>query len=125
MLCFLIGCTKNIYHVDIQGIMDLSAAYGAAFFAAPLGMTDGGLSPTTAATVAQEETVPALTATELEQLDTVQRPVARPKRVHRHNRSADGSGIYAINVEIGRDEAHLLMIFIAVLILSLLFSAKK
>ena len=100
--------------------MDLSAAYGAAFFAAPLGMTEGGSAPTTAATVAQEEI-----ATEMEQLDIAQQPVPRTKRVRRHNRSTDGSGTYAISVEIGRDEAHLLMIFIAVLILSLLFSAKK
>lgn len=105
--------------------MDLSVAYGAAFFAAPLGTTGVGSSPTTAATVAQAETVPALTATELEQLDRVQQPVPRTKRLHRRERSTDGNGIYAIHVEIGRDEAHLLMIFIAVLILSLLFSAKK
>ena len=111
---------KNIFYVDIQGTaMDLSAAYGPAFFAPPLGMTDGGSSPTTATTVAQED------ATELEQLDTVQQPVPGSKRVRRHNRSTDGNGTYAISVEIGRDEAHLLMIFIAVLILSLLFSAKK
>ena len=98
--------------------MDLSAAYGAAFFAAPLRMTDGDLAPTTAATVAQEETVPALTVAEPE-------PVPRTKRARRHNGPTDSNGIYAIHVEIGRDEAHLLMIFIAVLILSLLFSGKK
>lgn len=119
-LCFLIGCTKNIYHVGIHHIMDLSAAYGAAFFAAPLGMTNGALSSSTAATVATKVTDSAPTTTELEQPS-----VPRTKRAHKPTRFPDGSGIYAIHVEIGRDEAHLLMIFIAVLILSLLFSAKK
>lgn len=93
--------------------MNLSAAYGAAFAAAPLGMT-------AAATVASQETAPVLTD-EAEEIV----PVApRRKPMQRHSRSLGGD-IYSVHVEIGTEEAHLLMMFLAVLILSLLFSARK
>ena len=91
--------------------MNLSAAYGAAFAAAPLGMTADVVPSTTAATVASQESV----------IDD-EVPVARRNKPMQRRRSRE---MYAIHVEIGREDAHMLCLFIAVFILSLLFSARR
>lgn len=100
--------------------MDLSAAYGAAFSAAALGMAAEVVPPTTAATVASQESVPVLT----DEVEGIVPVAPRRKPMHRHGRSSGGD-IYSIHVEIGREEAHMLCLFIAVFILSLLFSARR
>ena len=89
--------------------MELSVAYGAAFFAEPFARRPqlfsqgvaSNTAPTALTTTAAAETAAPTNTTE---------------------RRAD---IYAINIEIGRDDAHLLCVFIAVLILTLLLSSRR
>lgn len=89
--------------------MDLSVAYGAGYFAAPLGMSE----PTPPPPAAGDSN----TVQELEEF-----VAAEP----RSRRTADARrDVYSIHVEIGRDDVHLLCMFIAALILSLLFSSRK
>ena len=90
--------------------MDLSAAYGAGFFAPPLGMADPPPAPAPKDLVVPEQP---------DEILPVERMPSRSKR------RGDGGDVYMMQIEIGTDDAHLLAIFIAVLILSLLFSSRK
>ena len=80
--------------------MDLSVAYGAALFAGPLG-----------ATTNVEQVV--------EQQQEVEEHDARPQR------RRPCQDMYSLHLHIGRDDAHLLCVFIAVLILTLLLSSRR
>lgn len=84
--------------------MELSVAYGAAIFAEPL-----RVRPFPLGVVSQ----PALAA-------TAEAETAEPT-----NAVERGADVYAINIEIGRDDAHLLCVFIAVLILTLFLSSRR
>lgn len=95
--------------------MDLSAAYGAGYFAAPLGMADDPPPVPPAPPAPTGLVVP-------EQPDEIL-PVERMP--FRSKRRGDRGDVYMMQIEIGTDDAHLLAIFIAVLILSLLFSSRK
>lgn len=97
--------------------MDLSRAYGTNFVPAPpLGTS-----------IASPPTSPAAD-------DLV--PVQREERGKRRNnitgempelemRQNPARAVYMINIEIGKEDAHLLCMFIAALILSLLFTSRK
>lgn len=88
--------------------MDLSAAYGTGYFAAPLG--------------AAEDQTP--TDTPPEPLDDIP-PTVELTKHNKHSRSSRSGDVYMIHLEIGRDDVHILCMFIAALILSLLFSSRR
>jgi len=90
--------------------MDLSRAYGSNFTTQSLGSP----APTTLPT---DEIVP------VQVIDGGDNGSEVPKRPRRsRNREVD---VYKIHIEIGRDDAHLLCMFIAALILSLVFTSRK
>lgn len=88
--------------------MDLSRAYGSNFMTQPLGTQ----VPTTLAT---EDIVP------VQMLEAE----GNCSAVTGGNTSCIPRDVYSIHIEIGRDDAHLLCMFIAALILSLLFSSRR
>lgn len=89
--------------------MDLSVAYGAEYFAPPLDISE----PTPPPPAAGDSNI----VQELEEF-----VAAEPRSRRRADARRD---VYSIHVEIGRDDVHLLCMFIAALILSLLFSSRK
>lgn len=82
--------------------MDLSSAYGAGYFATPLGATHTPQAPL-------DEIGPAV-------------ELAEPQKHSTPNRRGD---VYMIQLEIGRDDVQILCVFIAALILSLLFTSRR
>lgn len=82
--------------------MDLSQAYGPAFFAPALGVSDESKNY-----AEQAETVRESTET------------------NHHQLAETTPNVYLIEIKIDRDDCHLLCMFIGVLILSLLFSSRK
>lgn len=97
--------------------MDLSHAYGASYLAKPLG------SATEPAPVTADDILPTQQASDdivpMQQTDSGEvAPTRRP-------RPARDGDMYMIHLEIGRDDAHLLCIFIAALILTMLFTSRK
>lgn len=93
--------------------MDLSRAYGSNFLLAqPLGTS-----------IANPPTSPA--AEDVVPVQRMRRNEITGEMAELEMRPNPGRAVYMINIEIGKEDAHLLCMFIAALILSLLFTSRK